>query len=431
MEDEKIKLITLAPGHFHAALLQKSMYNEIDPVVHVYAPEGPEVKAHLSLIESYNKQPDNPTSWKEEVYTGPDYLERMFKEKAGNVIVMAGKNNDKANNIKMAVEAGYNVLADKPMAVNTETFNTLKEAFKIADKNDVLLYDIMTERYEIINILQQKLAQQREIFGTLEKGTAENPAIIKESMHYFFKNVSGKPLVRPVWFYDVDQAGNGIVDITTHMVDLVQWVTFPDETLDYTKDIRMISAKRWATPVSLAEFKKSTQTESFPAFLQKDIKDDRLNVYSNGEMNYTLKGVHARVSVTWNFEAPQGSGDTNFSIMRGDKANLVIRMGKEQNFKPVLYIEPVSNSTEYEKQLFNSFKNVEAQYPGIELKKSDKGWEVVVPDKYKITHELHFAEVVKKYLQYLKEGKMARWEVPNMLAKYYTTTQALEKATTR
>lgn len=431
MEDEQIKLITLAPGHFHAALLQKSMYNEISPVVHVYAPEGPEVKAHLSLIEGYNTRADNPTSWQEKVYTGPDYLEKMFTEKAGNVIVMAGKNQDKANHIKMAVEAGYNVLADKPMAINTETFNTLKEAFKTADKNDVLLYDIMTERYEIINILQQKLAQQPEIFGTLEKGTAEDPAIVKESMHYFYKNVSGKPLVRPVWFYDIDQAGNGIVDITTHMVDLVQWVTFPDQTLDYSKDIQMLSARRWSTPISPAEFKKSTQAETFPEFLQKDINDGTLNVYSNGEMNYTLKGVHARVSVTWGFEAPAGSGDTNFSIMRGTKANLVIQMGKEQNFKPVLYIQPLSNSAEYEKQLVSSLKKVQEQYPGIELKKSDKGWEVVVPDKYKITHELHFAEVVKKYLQYLKEGKMPKWEVPNMLAKYYTTTQALEKATTK
>ncbi|MFA5245144.1 MAG: hypothetical protein WC380_07555, partial [Pedobacter sp.] len=33
--DNKIKLITLDPGHFHSALIQKSMYDEIDTVVHV------------------------------------------------------------------------------------------------------------------------------------------------------------------------------------------------------------------------------------------------------------------------------------------------------------------------------------------------------------------------------------------------------------
>ena len=39
---EKIKLITLDPGHFHAALVQKSMCPEVDSTVHVYAPEGDE-----------------------------------------------------------------------------------------------------------------------------------------------------------------------------------------------------------------------------------------------------------------------------------------------------------------------------------------------------------------------------------------------------
>ena len=45
-----VRLITLDPGHFHAALVQKSMYADIDPVVHVYAPDGPDLKAHLERI---------------------------------------------------------------------------------------------------------------------------------------------------------------------------------------------------------------------------------------------------------------------------------------------------------------------------------------------------------------------------------------------
>jgi hypothetical protein len=32
------RLITLDPGHFHAALVQKFMYADVDPLVHVYAP---------------------------------------------------------------------------------------------------------------------------------------------------------------------------------------------------------------------------------------------------------------------------------------------------------------------------------------------------------------------------------------------------------
>jgi hypothetical protein len=80
-----VKLITLAPGHFHAALIQKSMYKGVDTTVHVFAPDGPEVKSYLALINDYNSRKENPTSWKEEVYTGPDYLEKMLVTKPGNV----------------------------------------------------------------------------------------------------------------------------------------------------------------------------------------------------------------------------------------------------------------------------------------------------------------------------------------------------------
>jgi hypothetical protein len=32
--------------------------------------------------------------------------------------------------------------------------------------------------------------------------------------------------------------------------------------------------------------------------------------------------------------------------------------------------------------------------------------------------------VTERFLRFLAEGKMPAWEVPNMLAKYYTTTEA-------
>jgi ABC-type branched-subunit amino acid transport system substrate-binding protein len=71
---------------------------------------------------------------------------------------------------------------------------------------------------------------------------------------------------------------------------------------------------------------------------------------SNGEINYTVKGVHAKVSVIWNYKAPDGTGDTHYSIMRGTKANLVIRQGAEQQFKPTLYIEPLKHTPAFEKE---------------------------------------------------------------------------------
>jgi predicted dehydrogenase len=415
-----VRLMILDPGHFHAALLQKSMYDEISPVVHVYAPEGDDVKAYLGLVNGYNTRKEDPTKWDEKVYTGPDYLEKMLKDKPGNVVIIAGNNQKKTEYIKKSIDAGLNVLADKPMAIDSTGFKSLKEAFASAEKNKVLLFDIMTGRYEILNILEKELSQRPEVFGTLEKGTVENPAVRKDDVHYFYKTVSGSILIRPQWFYDVKQAGEGLVDITTHMVDMIQWTCFPGVGLDYNKDIQIVSAKRWSTPITPAQFKKSTNKDSFPSYLQKDIQNNVLNVYSNGEMNYTVKGVHAKVSIVWNFE---GGEDSQYSIMRGTKANLIINKGKG-------YIEPVNNTDikKYEETLKNSIAEINKTYPGVDVKKSEKGWELVIPKSYNIGHEAQFAEVAKKYMEYLKEGKMPDEEVSNMLAKYYTTTKALEKA---
>ena len=427
--DTKLQLITLDPGHFHAALVQKSMYADVDSVVHVYAPEGQEVKSHLSLVDSYNTRTENPTAWKQQVYTGQDYLEKMFAEKAGNVVVIAGNNKLKTDYISRSVESGLNVLADKPMAIDLDGFNKLVKAFESAEKNKVLLYDIMTERYEINSMLQKEFAHL-PAFGQLEKGTPENPSVTKVSVHHFFKNVSGKPLVRPAWFFDVKQQGEGITDITTHLVDLVQWECFPDQILDYKKDVEIVSAKRWATRISAEQFEKVTKQKEYPEYLKADVKDGMLSTYSNGEINYRLKGIHAKISVTWDFQAPEGTGDTHFSVMRGTQASVVIKQGKEQNFKPTLYIEPSAKTDlkAFEKAIQADLKQLNSKYPGIELKKIGTGWEVLIPDTYKVSHEDHFAQVTKKYLECLKKGQLPAWEVPNMIAKYYTTTKAREKA---
>jgi predicted dehydrogenase len=424
-----IKLVTVDPGHFHAALVQKTMYPNVDSVVHVYAPDGPDLQFHQGRINSYNTRSGNPTRWKQQVYTGSDFMEKMLLEKRGNVVVMSGNNKKKTEYILKALEAGFHVLADKPMAINKRNFEQLKTAFDVADKNKVLLYDIMTERYEITTMLQRELSFLPQIFGQLEKGSPDNPAVTKESVHHFYKYVSGSILTRPPWFMDVTQEGEGIVDVTTHLVDLIQWECFPEQVIDYKKDLQFNSARRWTTDMTASQFRAITKLKSFPDYLNKDVVSDSiLKVYSNGEINYKLRGIHAKVSVVWAYQAPEGTGDTHYSIMRGTRSNLVIRQGKEQNFKPALYIEPVSNNNISDDVLKGAFTSVQTKYPGLELKKTTAGWEVIIPENYKEGHEAHFARVTEKFLQYVRQGKLPSWEVPNMIAKYYTTTAALELA---
>jgi len=433
------RLVTLDPGHFHAALVQKSMYPDVDSTVYVYAPDGPDLQMHLDRINGYNTRAENPTHWNEQVYKGHDFFEKMIAEKKGNVVVLAGNNQKKTEYILESLKNGFNVLADKPMVINSQGFEQLKQAFETAKNNKLLLYDIMTERSEITTVLQRELSMIPDVFGELQKGTLEQPAITKESVHHFYKYVSGSVLTRPAWFMDVAQQGEGIVDVMTHLVDLVQWECFPDQTIDYTKDIQVDKAKRWSTKMKLSEFREITKLDTLPSYLNKDMvhvfnpnEEPSIDIYCNGEINYTIRGVHAKTSVIWRYKAPEGGGDTHYSIMRGTKVNLVIRQSAEEKYVPTLYIEPVNiinkKDTNLAKAIEKAVNDLSVKYNGVKLSNSKNGWQVVISDKLREGHEAHFARVMERFLDYLKNGNLPSWEVPNMIAKYYTTTKGLETA---
>jgi predicted dehydrogenase len=424
----QVKLITVDPGHFHAALVQKVMYDQISPEVHVYAPEGPDYLQHLDRIKAYNERAVNPTKWNENVYIGPDFFEKMIADKAGNLVVLSGNNRKKAEYITKSIDAGLNVLADKPMIISPVDFPALEAAFTAAKEKGVLLYDIMTERFEVTTILQKLLSQNAVVFGNMTTGSKEEPSVTKVSIHHFSKTVSGSPLLRPAWFFDVDQQGEGIVDVTTHLVDLVQWECFPEQILN-PSDITMISAKRWPTFISKEEFKSVTGLDNFPDYLLKDTKDGNLGVYANGEMIYKIKGVFAKVSVEWKYQAPQGGGDTHYSVMHGTKCDLIIRQGAGEKFLPTLYIENIKGATM--KEFVSGLKNVVSTLPYDSLTietMSSSAIKINVPKKYRVSHEEHFGQVTSKFLEYIKAGKLPEWEVPGIITKYYTTTSALKLA---
>ena len=408
-----VQLMTLDPGHFHAALVQKFMYDNVSDRVYVFAPKGPDVELHLDRIKAFNNRKENPAAWIEEVYLGDDFFEKMVSQKPGNVVVLSGNNAKKTDYILKSVEAGINVLADKPMVISPDDYSTLEEAFKIAKDKGVLIYDIMTERYEINTMIQKALSHIPELFGELEEGTPDNPAVTKESVHHFFKYVSGSPLQRPPWFFDTRQQGEGIVDVTTHLVDLIQWECYPDVILDKS-DIQLRSGRRWPTIMTPEEFNKVTAYEEFPTYLKNDIIDGNLHCYANGEIVYKIKNTWAKVVVEWKYQAPEGTGDTHYSIMRGSKADLIIKQGEEEGYKPTLYVQ--SHGNDISGILETSLADLKWQGLSAEPLGKDL-FKLNIPDKYKVGHEAHFSQVTEKYLDYLKEGKLPEWEVPNMLVK--------------
>ena len=438
-----IQFITIDPGHFHAALVQNRTYEDVSPEVLVYAPEGADLKSYLTLIDQFNTRQENPTGWKEKVYAGADFLERFVADtrgwseaqRASSVVVLAGRNNVKPDYYLAAAEAGLNILSDKPMAITSEDYMKLCEAAAIAKEKGRLFADIMTERHEITTILQRALASRRGVYGTQEKGSVEDPAVQKVSVHHFCKLVNGKPLRRPGWYYDTKQQGEAIVDVTTHLTDLVQWELFPGDTLKRA-DVKMLAARTWATPITAADYEKSTGLTEWPAYLKGSVdKDNVLQCKANGEFTYALKGVHAKVSVEWHFMPPKGGGDTHYSVMRGSNTELVIRQGPRQGFRPVLYIKlrPGADIVKTETAINLALAEIGDTYPGIKAvpamgEEEGAVWKLDVPQKYDIGHEAHFSQVMKQFLAWVKAGSMPEKERQNLLVKYHTLSEAWKKS---
>lgn len=423
--EKRIQWITLDPGHFHAALVQKTMYPEINPEVHVYGTSSADLDLHLNRIEAYNQRDENPTSWKSVVYDKEDFYERFKKEAKGSVVMLSGNNKKKTEYILNAIENGFHVYADKPMVIHPEEYKALEKAFLIAQEKNLLLYDIMTERSEITTVLQKELSQMKTVFGTLVEGNENAPAIVKSSVHHYAKEVSGKPLIRPAWFFDTTQQGEGLVDVSAHLVDLTFWECFPNQPIK-KEDLKLVSVQRWPTKLSPNDFKQVTGLSEYPDYLSPYIEEDTLRVYANGAMNYTLKGHHAKVEVLWNFEAPTGTGDTHYSIMRGSKANLEIVQGAFENYVPTLYVNPTDSFDEY--ALSDAIEALSKTYAGITLEKLDSRWRIHIPESLREGHEAHFAQVTRRFIQFYKDQKIPDWEITNMLSKYYLTTNALKLA---
>ena len=434
-----VQFLTVDPGHFHAALVQNRSYDGVSTEAVVYAPEGADLKSHLALIDQFNSRKENPTAWKETVYAGADFLERFVEdakkrsasENASKVVVLAGRNNVKPDYYLAAAEAGLNVLSDKPMAITAEDYVKLCDAAAVAKSKGLLFADIMTERHEITTILQKELSLRGDVYGVQEKGSVEDPAVAKVSVHHFCKLVNGKPLRRPAWYYDTKQQGEAIVDVTTHLTDLVQWELFPGVELKRS-DVKMLAARTWPTPITAADYEKSTGLKEWPAYLKGSVdKDNVLQCKANGEFTYALKGVHAKVSVEWHFMPPAGGGDTHYSLMRGSNAELVIRQGAKQGFKPVLYVKlrPGADRAKTGLALDNALAEIGKSYPGVKAvpangEEEGATWKIDVPKVYDIGHEAHFSQVMKQFLEWLKQGSMPEIERRNLLVKYYTLAEA-------
>jgi predicted dehydrogenase len=340
----------------------------------------------------------------------------MLAERPGNIVVLSGRNRGKIDSIRASIDGGLHVLADKPWIIRPEDMPALEGALDAAASNGAITYDIMTERYEITSMLERELVNAAEVFGRILPGSEEEPAVYMESVHHILKLVAGVPNLRPVWFFDVEQQGEALGDVGTHLVDLAQWTLFPEQAIDYRSDLQMLSASRWPTTMDAAQFRQVTG-QAGPG----------LDYYCNTRVSYALRGIHTKLDVLWNWEAPAGAGDTHYAVYRGSKARVEVRQGKPENYRPELYVV-TDDSGSVKKKI----AELSEKYPGIATEDRGKEIRVTIPDEYRNGHEAHFAQVTNQFFEYVKKPEtFPAWENPNMLAKYYVSTKGTELSNRR
>jgi len=426
----EIRFMTLDPGHFHAALVQKEMYPGVSRKVDVYAPLGNDLIDHLARVSRFNTRKEDPTAWELEVHTGPDFLERMCREHPGNAVVLSGRNRGKIGRIQALLDAGLHALVDKPWILEAADLSKLEAALSTADRRGLVALDIMTERFEVTTELQRELVNDRETFGAVLPGTEQEPGVYMESVHHLMKVVAGVPNIRPVWFFDTEQQGEGLNDIGTHLVDLVPWTLFPEQALDHRKDVKVTQAQRWPTMIPRTDFKRVTG-EDFPSSLGSRIKDGALEYFCNTLVSYTVRDVRVTLNVIWDWEAPAGSGDTHFASYRGSLSKVEVRQGPSDQYRPALYVVPnrAADKTAVLAAVKKKLAGLQGQYSGTEAVDLGPEIRVQIPDRLRVGHEEHFAQVTRRFLQYMRDrGTLPAWERPNMLAKYYVTTEGVRLA---
>lgn len=425
-----VRLITLDPAHFHAGLVHKQMLPGIDKRVAIYAPLGPDLLAHLNLISQFNNRPDHPTSWELDIHCSPRSLDEMIAAKPGNAVVLAGRNRVKIAKIKASLDAGLNVLSDKPWIIRAEDFAALEEALSLADHKRLVAYDMMTERHEITSILQRELVNDPAVFGTIIPADPHHPGVSMESTHHILKTVAGTPNPRPLFFFDILEQGDGLTDVGTHLVDLVQWTLFPDQALNYRQDIQVQSGKRWSTPVTAAQFKQVTGAATFPSELAPYVHGDQFDYHCNNRVEYKIRGAQVRLEAIWNWESPAGV-DFYHAIFRGTNSSVGVRQTVKEKYQPELFV--AANGAERNSAVAAAVRarleRLQGTYPGVGCEAAGDELHITIPDRFRVGHEAHFSQVVADFMKYMKNPhSMPSWEAPNMLVKYFVTTKGAQLA---
>ena len=284
----------------------------------------------MNRISLFNRRVEKPTSWELDVRTSSDPMGDMLKERPGNAVLFTGKNRGKIDRINASLDAGLHVFADKPWIISSKDMEKLDRALETAERKGLAAYDIMTERFEVTSELQRIFVNTPEVFGKLEHGSARRSRNLCQEHSSRDEDRCRSSFEEAVMVFRYRRLWRRTRGCRYHVVDLVQWTAFPDQALDYRKDVQVFEGKHWPLKMTKEQYQKVTG---------EPLAAEKLDYYCNNSVSYTLRGVHVKLDILWNWEAPAGAGDLYEASFRGSNAKIEIRQGK----LPELYIVPIGD----------------------------------------------------------------------------------------
>jgi predicted dehydrogenase len=382
-------------------------------------PRGGELGEFLGLVEAFNRRAERPTRWRAEVRTSDDPLGLLLRERSGEVVILAGRNDSKMALTRRLHDAGLHVLADKPW---------MTRAAALADVRHVLgggarVMEMMTGRHAGTSIVAERLVREPEIFGELQ-ADEDGPAIRLASVHHLEKVVNGAPLRRPPWFFDVRVQGDGLADIPTHLVDQAQrFLAVPGAPADRAAEL--LAARRWSTPVPRALFARVTGLADFPADLRADVDGDVLAYAGNAELSFRLRGVDVHLATRWDLTEPPGGGDAHSAIVSGSRSRVRIEQGPRTGFRRRLFVEARGNASRVEAALARAAAAWQPEFPGLAVVAAPGGFEIEIPAGPGTAHEGQFPLVLDELLQAIDREGWPDERAADTLAKYELLARAL------
>ncbi|HEY7512337.1 MAG TPA: putative oxidoreductase C-terminal domain-containing protein, partial [Vicinamibacteria bacterium] len=146
---------------------------------------------------------------------------------------------------------------------------------------------------------------------------------------------------------------------------------------------------------------------------------------------YTLRGAHVGLNVIWDWEAPAGAGDSHFAYYRGTRAKVEVRQGAAERNVPEVYVVPnqAADQAAVRAAVEKKIASLQDRFPGTAVLDLGRELRLQIPDRLRIGHEDHFAQVTRSFLRYVRDrSALPPWERPNMMAKYYVTTEGTARA---